>query len=80
MTEKDERLAYIQQLGFTEGRAIAGLVEWILQHISIWTSDDPAGPVLYRLELNRYLNIRISLFWTITISVALRSNPIKPAK
>jgi len=47
------------------------MINWILRHFEVWTSEAPAGPVIATLTVREYLNIRVKLLFTITFSVRL---------
>jgi len=47
------------------------MINWILRHFEVWTSEAPAGPVIATVTVREYLNIRVKLLFAITFSVRL---------
>ncbi len=71
MIKRDSYKKWLGDIAAGSGIAASGIIEWILSHISITTSDHPEGPVIFDLNAKKYINIRISLFLTFTFSIEL---------
>ena len=54
--------------------ASRNLAKWLLDHIRVYTSDKPQGPVLTDFEWKKYLVIEINLFVRVAFSIDLREN------
>jgi len=57
---------------FSEASVRAGLLGWLIRSIRVWSSPAPAGPVIWTIDTDRYINITVSLFIPFTFSVRLR--------